>query len=207
MAERIQVFVRGLDPIFEAGVAAQLRPRPEISIANGLDGHVAVAVAVADAVDDPALMLVRELRAGGAGQIVLVVATIDDQDLLTAIGAGVCGVLRRAEATPERLVTAIVQAHAKGGVLSPDLVGRLIGQVSRLQNQVLAPRGIRLSGLSDRESQVLTMIALGMEVSEIAVKLSYSERTIKNTLHDVLSRFQMRNRTQVVAFAIREGMI
>jgi DNA-binding NarL/FixJ family response regulator len=80
-------------------------------------------------------------------------------------------------------------------------------QVYRLQNQVLAPRGIQVSGLSQRESEVLRLIALGMEVSEIAEKLSYSERTIKNALHDVLSRFQMRNRTQAVAFAIREGLI
>jgi DNA-binding NarL/FixJ family response regulator len=92
-------------------------------------------------------------------------------------------------------------------VLSPRLVGQLMTQVYRLQNQVLAPRGIQVSGLSQRESEVLRLIALGMEVSEIADKLSYSERTIKNTLHDVLSRFQMKNRTQAVAFAIREGLI
>jgi DNA-binding NarL/FixJ family response regulator len=51
------------------------------------------------------------------------------------------------------------------------------------------------------------MIAQGMEVREIAQQLSYSERTIKNTLHDVVSRFQLRNRTHAVAFAMREGMI
>ena len=139
--------------------------------------------------------------------MLLIATAIDDTGLLTAIGAGVCGVVSRAEATPERLVTAIRHARAQCGVLSPRLVGQLMTQVYRLQNQVLAPRGIQVSGLSQRESEVLRLIALGMEVSEIAEKLSYSERTIKNTLHDVLSRFQMRNRTQAVAFAIREGLI
>jgi DNA-binding NarL/FixJ family response regulator len=196
-----------LDPISESGVSAQLRPRPEIILTDTIDNQVSVAVAIADMVDDAALRLVRELRGRGAKQVILVVASVDDKDLLTAIGAGVCGVVRRVEATPERLVKAIGHAEAKGGVLSPQLVGQLINQVSRLQNQVLTPRGIRISGLSDRESEVLRLIALGLEVSEIAEKLSYSERTIKNTLHDVLSRFQMRNRTQAVAFAIREGMI
>lgn len=207
MTERLPVYVRGLDPISESGVSAQLRPRPEVAVVDALDSRVAVAVAVADVVDDTALRLVRELRGGGARQVLLILSTVDDKELLTAIGAGVCGVVRRAEATPERLVTAIGHANAKGGVLSPQLVGRLIGQVSRLQNQVLAPRGIQISGLSERESDVLRLIALGLEVGEIAEKLSYSERTIKNTLHDVLSRFQLRNRAQAIAFAIREGMI
>jgi DNA-binding NarL/FixJ family response regulator len=205
--ERIPVYVRGLDLVSESGVSALLRPRPEVLISDNLGSHVAVAVAVADGVDDAALSLVRELHAQGVRHVLLIVTAIDDTGLLTAIGAGVCGVVPRAEATPERLVTAIRHARAKGGVLSPRLVGQLMTQVHRLQNQVLAPRGIQASGLSQRETEVLRLIALGMEVSEIADKLSYSERTIKNTLHDVLSRFQLRNRTQAVAFAIREGLI
>src|ERR1700734_247145 len=205
--ERIPIYVRGLDLVSESGLSALLRPRPEVLLSDSLDSRVSVAVAVTDAVDDAALRLVRELHAQGVRHVLLIATAIDDTGLLTAIGAGVCGVVSRAEATPERLVTAIRHARAQGGVLSPRLVGQLMTQVYRLQNQVLAPRGIQVSGLSQRESEVLRLIALGMEVSEIAEKLSYSERTIKSTLHDVLSRFQMRNRTQAVAFAIREGLI
>jgi DNA-binding NarL/FixJ family response regulator len=72
---------------------------------------------------------------------------------------------------------------------------------------VLAPKGVRFSGLSDREVTVLRMVSQGMEVREIAAELRYSERTIKNTMHDVVARFQLRNRTHAVAFAMREGMI
>jgi DNA-binding NarL/FixJ family response regulator len=136
-----------------------------------------------------------------------VVAHLDDNALLSAIEAGVCGVVSRAEATPERLVTAVRQASTAGGVLSPRLVGRLLEQVSRLQNQVLAPRGLRLSGLSARETDVLKLMAQGMEIREVAEKLSYSERTIKNTVHDILNRFELRNRAHAVAFALREGLI
>lgn len=210
MTGRIPVLVRGIDPISEAGVSAQLRPRPEVAIVSGPDipaVSASVAVVVAESVDEATLRLVRETRGHGVQQVVLIVSRIEDKELMTAIGAGVCGVVRRCEATPERLVSAVTHAHTRGGVLSPQLVGRLMDQVSRLQNQVLAPRGIELSGLSEREGDVLRLIALGMEVGEIAKKLSYSERTIKNTLHDVLCRFHLRNRAQAVAFAIREGMI
>ena len=209
MSQRIPVHVTSTDPILQTGVAAQLRARPEVELVSRPESPEAggVCVVVSDVVDEAALRLVRELRAQSARQVVLVLSTVDSGALLAAIEAGVCGVVTRAEATPERLVTAVTQAHGMGGVLSPKLLGRLLEQVNRLQNQVLAPKGLRFTGLSDREAMVLRMISQGMEVREIAHALSYSERTIKNTLHDVVSRFQLRNRTHAVAFAMREGMI
>jgi DNA-binding NarL/FixJ family response regulator len=214
MTHRIPVYVTAADPILDTGVSSQLRGRPEVSLVHGAGGLVTVddaartvCIVVSDVVDAAALRLVRELRGRGLRQIIFVLSTIDDGALLAAIEAGVCGLVARVEATPERLVTAIRQASDMGGVLSPKLLGRLLEQVNRLQNQVLAPKGLRLTGLSDREAAVLRMIAQGMEVREIAASLSYSERTIKNTLHDVVNRFQLRNRAHAVAFAMREGMI
>lgn len=206
--DRIPVYVTASDPILDTGVSAQLRARMELTLIDTVSEFSdAVCVVVGDEADADTLKLVRELRGRGSRQIILVLAHIDDSALFAAIEAGACGLLRRQEASPERLVTAISQASAMGGVLSPKLLGRLLEQVNRLQSRVLAPRGIHLSALSDREAEVLRMMAQGMEVKEIADKLSYSERTIKNTLHDVVNRFQLRNRTHAVAFAMREGMI
>lgn len=212
MYQRIPVHVTSTDLILQTGVAAQLRARPEIDLvarpsADEEPDSATVCVVVSDVLDDVTVRLVRELRAQRLRQIVIVLSTVDNQALLSAIEAGACGVLARAEATPERLVSAVTHASGNGGVLSPKLLGRLLEQVNRLQNQVLAPKGLRFTGLSEREVRVLRMIAQGMEVREIARELSYSERTIKNTLHDVVSRFQLRNRTHAVAFAMREGMI
>jgi DNA-binding NarL/FixJ family response regulator len=208
MNDRIAVHVTATDPILETGVSSQLRGRPEIVLVDTITDHAGVVcIVITDEVDAATLRLVRELRGRGLRQIIMVLATIDDTALLSSIEAGVCGLVPRREASPERLVTAIRQAAGMGGVLSPKLLGRLLDQVNRLQNQVLAPRGLRLSSLSDREAEVLRMMAQGMEIREIADKLSYSERTIKNTLHDVVNRFQLRNRTHAVAYAMREGMI
>jgi DNA-binding NarL/FixJ family response regulator len=211
MLERVPVHVRGLDPVLTSGISTLLRPRPEVVLTEGGGEQVAnaVTVLVGDVVDQPTLAMMREL--GGTGllkaRILLVVANIDDNGLLSAIEAGAGGVVPRAEATPERLVTAICQVATAGGSLSPRLVGRLLGQVTRLQHQVLAPRGMRFSGLSERETDVLKLVAQGMEVREIAEKLSYSERTIKKTMHDVLNRFQLRNRAHAIAYALQEGLI
>ncbi|SDF45396.1 DNA-binding response regulator, NarL/FixJ family, contains REC and HTH domains [Lentzea fradiae] len=205
---RIPVHVTSTDPILKTGVTAQLRSRQEIELVAGDDlGPQVVSVVVNDIADDNVLRLVREVRARSGGQVILVLSVIDDGALLSAIEAGARGVVARAEATPERLVSAVTQATEMSGVLSPKLVGRLLAQVSRLQNQVLAPKGLKFTGLSEREASVLRMIAQGMEVKEIAAQLSYSERTIKNALHDVVNRFQLRNRTHAVAFALKEGLI
>lgn len=212
MSLRIPVFVTSTDPILQTGVAGQLRPRPEVELVDRpasdekLD-PATVCVVVNDVLDESTLQLARELRGQGLRQVVVVLSTVDNNALLAAIEAGACGVITRAEATPERLVSAITHASERGGVLSPKLLGRLLEQVNRLQNQVLAPNGLRFTGLSEREVTVLRMIAQGLEVREIAQELSYSERTIKNTLHDVVNRYQLRNRTHAVAFVMREGMI
>jgi DNA-binding NarL/FixJ family response regulator len=54
---------------------------------------------------------------------------------------------------------------------------------------------------------VLGLVADGLDTREIATKLSYSERTVKNVLHDVTNRFQLRNRAHAVAYALREGLL
>jgi DNA-binding NarL/FixJ family response regulator len=114
---------------------------------------------------------------------------------------------RSADADAERLVRAI-RASARGdGSIPPDLLGRLFNQIGRLQNQVLVPRGLTLAGVTEREVEVLRLVAEGLDTTEIASKLAYSERTIKNILHDVVARYGLRNRAHAVAYALREGLI
>ena len=67
--------------------------------------------------------------------------------------------------------------------------------------------GIDLTGLSSRKADVLRLMSQGKNTGEIALQLSYSDRTVTNILHDVTTRFHLRNRTHAVAFALREGLI
>ncbi len=79
--------------------------------------------------------------------------------------------------------------------------------MSRLQRHVLGPRGLSLSGFTDREVDVLRLLGEGWDTAEIAGKLSYSERTVKNVIHDITTRHQLRNRSHAVAYAVRQGLI
>ncbi|MFT4216063.1 MAG: LuxR C-terminal-related transcriptional regulator [Micropruina sp.] len=203
---RIPIFIHARDPISQAGVSAQLRMRPEMLVVDS-PAQAAVAVVVADVVDDDTTRDLRMLVKDQRPRLVLIVATVDDAALVAAAEAGVVGLLRRCDASPDAVARVVNKAAAGDGEVPADLLGRLLEQVGRLQRQVLAPRGLTFTGLTPRETEVVRLVADGLDTSEIAVRMSYSERTVKNVLHDLTTRLQLRNRTHAVAYAVREGLI
>jgi DNA-binding NarL/FixJ family response regulator len=205
---RIRVCVSAADPLSRAGTISQLRAATDVVLADEdeiTDGGVALVVA--DDVDAETTRTIRALRRRGVERIALLVGRLDDKGLLTAVEAGVGGVLRRSEATSHNLLSAIRAVAAGEGMLPPDLLGRLLDQVGQLQRQVLAPRGLTFSGLTERELSVLRLLADGHDTAEVGRQLYYSERTVKNIVHDVTSRLDLRNRTHAVAYALRQGLI
>lgn len=207
--ERITVVLRAQDPISQAGVASQLRARPEVSVVERDDGEPTpqVVVMVVDAVDDEVLRVLRNIQRTSTCRTVLVTTDIDEQKLVSAAECGVAGVIRRSESTPDHLVQVIGTVARGEGHLPSDLLGRLLQEVGRLQGQVLGPRGLHFTGLAAREVDVLRLVAEGYDTADIATKLAYSERTIKNVLHSVMTRLQLRNRSHAVAYAMRQGLI
>lgn len=206
--KQIPVHVCAWDPILQAGVVSHLRPRPEVRVLSDAEADQArVTVVVVDVVDDNAVQLLKRTQRGGESRTVLVAGSLDDSDLVSAVEAGVVGLLRRHEASPDRLVTAITGAASNEGTVPPDLLGRLLDQIGALQRGVLGPRGLTFNGLATREIEVLRLVADGCDTSEIADRLAYSERTVKNVLHDVTTRLQLRNRSHAVAYALRQGLI
>lgn len=204
----IPTYIHADDPISLAGVHSQLRVRPEVRVVDEMAvDEAAVAVVVVDDLDDEVVRVVRALCRGDRPRIVLVATTIDESTLVTAAEAGVGGLVRRSEASAEALVRTIVKVAAGEGEVPADLLGRLLEHVGRLQRQVLTPRGLTFAGLSPRETEVLRLVADGQDTAEIAERMCYSERTVKNILHDLTTRLQLRNRTHAVAYAMREGLI
>ena len=206
--DRIPIYLHATDMISRAGLVSQLRPRPEILLLSEEElGQARVSIVMSDSIDERALQTLRSLRSRGVPALVLVVTHVDDAGLVAAVEGGVAGLVRRSEATADRLVGVVCAAAAGDGSVPPDLLGRLLQQVGALQRNVLGPRGLSFSGLADREIEVLRLVAEGLDTAEIAAKLSYSQRTIKNVLHDVTSRLHLRNRSHAVAYALRNGLI
>jgi len=208
LTDRTRVFVAASDPVSRAGIASQLRSNHGLETVEErqIDGDV-VALVVADQMDEETAQTIRALKRRGVERVVLIVTRVDDTGLLSALEAGARGVLRRNQTTPENLFEAIRAAAGGEGALSPDLLGRLLDQVGRLQRQVLNPRGLSFAVLTDREIKVMKLLADGLDTAEVGRRLFYSERTVKNIVHDVTSRLNLRNRTQAVAIAMRGHII
>jgi len=215
---RIAVSIVGADPLTRAGFQAQIGHAADVAVEAGLvrDSSAAseasapavraVTVVAGDEVDSETIQAIRAAKAAGATRVLLLVGRIDDAGLLAAVEAGVSGLVRRSS-DPGALEAAIRGAAAGDGTLPPDLLGRLLAQVGRLQRQVLTPRGLTLGGLTEREVAVLRLIADGHDTAEVGRELYFSERTVKNIIHDVTTRFDLRNRAHAVAYAIRQGLI
>ncbi|RFS83450.1 DNA-binding response regulator [Actinomadura spongiicola] len=202
--ETIPVAVHAPDPITYEGVVGGLRRRPELTLVAETDA--VVAVVVAEAVDDQVKGVLRRFSRSIGARPVLIVSDLKEAHLLEIVECGVVAVLWRREAGPDGIARAIVAAAGGDGSLPPDLQGRLLKQVARIQRRMDA-QGLSATGLAEREREVLCLIADGLDTSEIAGKLAYSERTVKNVLHGLMTRFQLRNRAHAVAYALREGYI
>lgn len=206
--DHVPIAVYADDAISRAGLVAQLRHRPEVLLlAEGEEGDAAVAVVVATEVDAEAIRLIRATRVGSATRVVLIATRLDDTGLLAAVEAGAVGLLLRAAATVDAVVEAVRVAARGSGTMPPELLGRLLERVGRLQRDVLGPRGLSASGLTERETKVLRLLAEGYDTVEVGQRLYYSDRTVKNIVHDITTRLNLRNRAHAVAYALRQGLI
>jgi len=206
--EQVRVALQAMDPVSHAGLAALLQFRGDICLLRSQQrADAQVLVAAAERLTPDVVAALRRAGAETGAPIVLVCQEVAEADLMTAVECRVVAILPRSAVTTERLAHSVRAAAAGGGVLPPNLIGELLKQVDRMQRDVLAPNGLNASGLTPREIDVLRLMADGFDTNEIAGKLCYSERTVKNVLHDVVTKLNARSRSQAVAFAVREGLI
>ncbi|MGW8766195.1 LuxR C-terminal-related transcriptional regulator [Streptomyces sp. NPDC055815] len=205
---RASVAVYAADPVLRVGVVQQLRQRPEVELVDDAEAERAqVSLVVVDGIDDDVAALLNRLRYNSATRTALVIGTLGAGGLQRVIECGVPVVLRRAEADQDQLVRLVLAAANGEGVLPGDLLGELLSHVGNLQRSALDPGALSLSTLTTREADMLRLVAEGLDTAEIARKTSYSERTVKNVLHEITTRLQLRNRAHAVGYALRNGLI
>lgn len=206
--DRIPVAVHAPDPVLREGVLSQLRRYPEVDLREETEsGPGTVALLVDDVLDEAGLTRLRRLVRSEGARAVLVVRSLREAELLDVIECGVGAIVWRHEATATRLVQAVLAAARGDGDLPADLLGRLISQLGSLHRNAAGRSGGPTSGLTPREVDVVRLVAEGFDTGEIASKLSYSERTVKNVMHGLTTRLHLRNRAHAVAYALREGYI
>jgi DNA-binding NarL/FixJ family response regulator len=194
------------DPLSREGAVSHLRRHPEIELSEE-PGPGTVALLIENTLDEASLTRLRRISRTQGASAVLVVGSIRESELLDVVECGVGAIVWQHQATAHRLVQAVLAASRGDGDLPADLLGRLISQVGTLQRSATGRSGLPSLGLAAREVDVLRLVAEGLDTGEIAAKLSYSERTVKNVIHGLTTRLHLRNRAHAVAYALREGYI
>jgi DNA-binding NarL/FixJ family response regulator len=176
---------------------------------------------VAEAADDSVATVVRAIQRDGVSQVVLVAARFEESGVVAAVAAGVTGFLRRTEATRARLVDVIREADQAGCQLPEGLLRR--AATVQLHDLAARPEVISVevppaerasvstlsttATLTGRETEVLRLVADGLDTAEVAEELAYSESTIKGVLAKLMTRLEARNRCHAVAIVLRQGLI
>ena len=146
----------------------------------------------------------RLLQNECASRIVILTTFERDEYIFEALRLGASGFLLK-NAPPEELIDGVRIVASGQALLSPSVTRRVIGSFSGSTTPAQAPNG--LEHLTDRESEVLELIAEGLSNAEIAERLIVGEATVKTHVSNVLSKLHLRDRVQAVVLAHRHGLV
>jgi DNA-binding NarL/FixJ family response regulator len=216
--EPIRVLVVDDHALFRRGLEMVLAHEPDIDVVGeAADGAAAVEKAVLTT-PDIVLMDVRMPRRGGidactaikeavpSSKIIMLTISDEEADLYDAIKAGATGYLLK-EISIEEVASAIRAVHGGQSLISPSMASKLLTEFASMirrgdeRQQVPAPR------LTDREMEVLRLVAKGLNNRDIAKQLFISENTVKNHIRNILEKLQLHSRMEAVVYAVREKLL
>src|SRR5579863_303877 len=202
-------------PLVRTGLRTLLDDEPDITVVGDApDGEQAVR-AVAELVPDVVLMDIRmpildgieatrRIISGGSAARIVILTTFDlDAYVFDALRAGASGFLLK-DAPSDEIVRAVRIAAAGEALLAPSVTRRLIERFSGHPTRTDSPR---LRDLTEREREVLLLVARGLSNAEIAQQLFLGETTVKTHVAHVLDKLEVRDRVQAVVFAYESGLV
>jgi DNA-binding NarL/FixJ family response regulator len=210
----MRVFIVFRDTIYVSGLRSTLAlaagveavdHAPSIALAWESEALAEADAVVLDSDLGGAMAFVQEIAVQTGARVLLCMHETSTADVLEAIGSGAGGVLSRDQLTPDTLLAAVNAVAAGIFAFDATALRTLSGSVARIGqgDRATAQSG----GFAPREQMVLSLVAAGLSNREIAERLSYSERTIKTILHDIVIRLGVKSRSQAVAMAVRERII
>ena len=212
MNKKIRILIADDHAVVRRGLRTILSSEPEMElVAEAADGIEAVLKARACHPDVILLDMVMPRLDGlgaiqqikgenPAARILVLTSFAEDDKLFPAIKSGALGYLLK-DSSPEQLLQAIRDVHAGKSSLDPSVALKLIRELNRPSDLPLSP-----DPLSERELEVLKLVARGLTNQEIAATLIIGERTVGNHISSILSKLHLANRTQAALYALREGI-
>ncbi|WP_280425535.1 response regulator transcription factor [Nocardia carnea] len=215
-AAAISVMVVDDHPIWREGVARDLEAAGFRVVATAED--TATAVRRAAAARPRVVLMDMQLPDGNGAQAtadvlrvspdsrVLVLSASDERDdVLDAVKAGACGYLVKSASAAE-LFAAVHDTAAGQAVFTPGLAGLVLGEYRRMATAPSDPGTPERPALTERETEVLRLVAKGLSAKQIANRLHLSHRTIENHVQATLRKLQLANRVELTRYVIEQGL-
>ena len=211
----IRVMVVDDHPMWREGVARDLTEAGHVVVATSGEGRQAVRVAAAARPDVVVLDLqlpdvsgvevILGLRAVlPEVRVLMLSASGEPQSVLDAVKAGATGYLLKS-AAPAEFLDAVRRTAAGEPVFTPGLAGLVLGEYRRLAAAPAAPHD-DAPRLTERETEVLRLVAKGLSYKQIAERLGLSHRTVQNHVQNTLGKLQLHNRVELTRYAIERGL-
>ena len=213
-AEPIRVLVVDDQELFRRGITMLLTAEPGIEVVGEAGDGIEGATLAESTAPDVVLLDVRMPRRSGieacidikqavpSAKILMLTVSDEEADLYEAVKSGASGYLLKDSSIEE--VAQAVRVVADGqSLISPSMAVKLIDEfkaLARPEREVPGPR------LTDRELQVLKLVAKGLNNREISKQLSISENTVKNHVRNILEKLQLHSRMEAVMYAVREKL-
>jgi DNA-binding NarL/FixJ family response regulator len=214
----IRVLVVDDHALFRRGLEMVLEQEPDIEVVGeASDGSEAVEKAVETA-PDIVLMDVRMPKRGGidactsikdavpSTKIIMLTISDEEADLYDAIKAGAMGYLLK-EISIEEVASAIRAVHGGQSLISPSMASKLLNEFATMIKRTDERQQLPTPRLTDREMEVLRLVAKGMNNRDIAKQLFISENTVKNHIRNILEKLQLHSRMEAVVYAVREKLL
>ncbi|MEU1706142.1 response regulator transcription factor [Streptomyces sp. NPDC005706] len=217
-ADAIRVLIADDQQMVRQGFTVLLDTKPGIQVVGQAVHGLDAIAKVRELAPDVVLMDIRMPELGGIEATrrittdhpdirVLVLTTFDlDEYVYQALRAGASGFLLK-DASADQLAEAVRVVAAGDALLAPGITRRLIAEFSRLDGTPRPPLMRRVGDLTERETEVLTLIAQGLSNAEIAGRLVVAEQTVKTHVGRILVKLGLRDRTQAAVFAYESGLV
>ncbi|WP_280408122.1 response regulator transcription factor [Nocardia brasiliensis] len=214
--EAISVMVVDDHPMWRDGVSRDLTEAgfEVVATADGVGSATRRAAAVQPAVvlmdmqltdGNGAQATAEVLRVSPQSRVLVLSASAERDDVLDAIKAGASGYLVKSASVAE-LIEAVRATAAGQPVFTPGLAGLVLGEYRRMATAPAASDEPHRPALTERETEVLRMVAKGLSAKQIASRLNLSHRTVENHVQATLRKLQLANRVELTRYAIEQGL-